>query len=75
LLPFDKARLTERNALDAEDERARAHGDAAAAFTEALDLSETVRELARATGSLDHAGSLKEKAHFFVRPLLALARK
>jgi hypothetical protein len=73
--PFDKTRLAERNELDARNERTRAPRDPAAGIAEVLELSETVRRLAQATGAVDQGATLADKARLWVRPLRALVGK
>jgi hypothetical protein len=76
--PFDRARLAEKNALD----EAEAIADAAAKtpeerIEETLELSELVRELARANGVDPAAGAsdLAEKARLWARPMKLLLRR
>jgi hypothetical protein len=79
ILPFDRTRLRERNALDdAEDRAAAAHRSPAERVAMSLELSQLVRELSRATGSAqvaDEATDLAEKARLYAAPLRILAAR
>ena len=75
LLPFDRERLKQRNARDAEQEvAAAAEKSPAQRFMETLEVSEVVRQLAAATGSDSAASDLEAKSRLYVRPLLAAMR-
>ena len=79
ILPFDRARLRERNALDdAEDQAAAAQRSPGERVELSLDLSQLVRELAHATGA-DRAAAthadLAEKARLYAAPLRILAAR
>ena len=79
ILPFNRARLQERNALDeAEEQAAAAQRTPGERVEMSLDLSQLVRELARATGA-DQATStrsdLAEKARLYAEPLRILAAR
>ncbi len=72
LLPFDRERLKQRNALDAEQEAAfSAEKTPSQRFMETVELSEVVRQLAIATGSDSAAADLELKSRLYVHPLLA----
>jgi hypothetical protein len=77
ILPFDRARLAARNALDEAEERAAAArlGVSGRALA-ALALSDLVRELSRAAGTegrVARQDELAEKARLYVLPLRILA--
>jgi hypothetical protein len=79
ILPFDRARLQERNALDDAEDRAdaarRSPGERVAL---SLSLSQLVRDLSRAAGTAQPAGAhgdLEEKAHLYADPLRILAAR
>jgi hypothetical protein len=79
ILPFDRARLRERNALDdAEDQAAAAQRSPGERVEISLDLSQLVRDLAHATGA-DRAvarnADLAEKARLYAAPLRILAAR
>lgn len=79
ILPFNRARLRERNALDdAEEQAAAAQRTPGERVEMSLDLSQLVRELAHATGA-DQATStrsdLAEKARLYAEPLRILAAR
>lgn len=75
LPPFDRERLKLRNTCDAEQEvAAAADKTTEQSFVEALELSEVVRQLARATGSDSVGADLAAKSRLYVRPLLAAMR-
>ena len=69
LLPFDRSRLAERNALDFEDDVRWAPRTPAEALLEALELSETVLLMATAAGTVRDTETLEDKARLYVRPL------
>ena len=79
ILPFNRARLQERNALDeAEEQAAAARRTPGERVEMSLDLSQLVRELAHATGA-DQAAEMRsdlaEKAHLYAAPLRILAAR
>ena len=73
LPPFDREALKERNASDLAAERARAASRSPAeGLLDTLELSELVRELARASNADCPAShDLEAKADLYVRPLKA----
>jgi hypothetical protein len=77
ILPFDRARLRERNALDEAIDRAdAAHRSPAERVALSLELSQLVRDLSRAAGTAqrpDDHGDLAEKAWLYAAPLRILA--
>jgi hypothetical protein len=79
ILPFDRERLRERNALDDAQDRADARRRSPAARVEStLELSQLVRELSHATGSdelVDEDTELVEKARLYAAPLRILAAR
>lgn len=79
ILPFDRSRLRLRNALDdAEAIADAARRSPAERVQVSLDLSQLVRELARAAGTdqlVDYRADLAEKARLYVTPLRALAAR
>jgi hypothetical protein len=78
LLPFSRNRLRERNAIDAAEELAEARRRSPSERLEqTLELSNLVRELARATGAdrlADEHADLEEKARLYAEPLRVLMR-
>ena len=75
LLPFDRERLKQRNALDVADElQASAGQTPSEKLLATIDLSEVVRELAAAAGSQPETSDLELKSHLYVRPLRAATR-
>ncbi len=75
LLPFDRERLKQRNALDAEQDAAvSAETTPSQSFLETVEVSDLVRQLAIATGSDSAAGDLEAKSRLYVRPLRAAMR-
>lgn len=79
ILPFDRARLRERNALDDAQDRAEARRRSPAERVEStLELSQLVRDLSHATGSdelVDEEEALREKARLYAAPLRMLAAR
>ena len=79
ILPFDRERLRERNALDDAQDRAEARRRSPAERVEsALELSQLVRDLSRATGSdelVDRETELGDKARLYAAPLRILAAR
>jgi hypothetical protein len=79
ILPFDRARLRERNALDdAEDREDAARRSPAERVEISLELSQIVRELAHAAGtdqSGDDHADLAEKASLYAAPLRILGAR
>lgn len=79
ILPFDRARLRERNALDeAEDRADAARRSPAERVAISLELSQLVRDLSRAAGTeqaADRYDDLAEKARLFATPLRILAAR
>jgi hypothetical protein len=77
ILPFDRERLRERNALDDAQDRAEARRRSPAERVEStLELSQLVRDLSHATGSderVDREAELGEKARLYTAPLRILA--
>lgn len=77
ILPFDRERLRARNALDdAEAREDAARRTPAERVLRSLELSQLVRDLARAAGTLepvDAEADLAEKARTWVTPLRLLA--
>ncbi|MBN1611958.1 MAG: hypothetical protein JW940_35330 [Polyangiaceae bacterium] len=70
LLPFDRDRLRQRNALDAGQElAASAEKTPSERFVETVELSDVVRQLAVATGSEGKTADLETKSLLYVRPL------
>ncbi|HEY6557476.1 MAG TPA: hypothetical protein VI072_09385 [Polyangiaceae bacterium] len=76
-VPFDRARLAQRNALDLATHHAQiAQNSGRSALLETLELSDTVHELAQATGTVrDSHADLDEKARLYVLPLQLAARR
>ncbi|MBN2576457.1 MAG: hypothetical protein JXP73_17980 [Deltaproteobacteria bacterium] len=76
LLPFDRARLRERNEADVTAERFDAAARSPAeGLRDVLELCETVRSLALATsGEPGPVDDLAAKARLFVLPLRAAQR-
>ncbi len=75
LLPFDRERLKQRNALDAQQEQAAsAEKTPSQSLVETVELSDVVRQLAIATGSDATGTDLEGKSRLYVRPLLAAMR-
>lgn len=79
ILPFDRARLRERNLLDEAEEREAARALAPdEGLLATIALSQLVRDLARAAGPLTEpvdAGwgdDLAQKAHLYAEPLRLL---
>jgi hypothetical protein len=74
ILPFDRSRLRERNALDLaqEIEEARTRSPAER-LEQTLELSELTRALAQATGA-EVPDDLAEKARLYAEPLRVAAR-
>jgi hypothetical protein len=72
ILPFNRARLRERNALDdAQDQAAAAERSPGARVEASLDLGQLVRELAHATGADQSAiarSDLAERARLYATP-------
>jgi hypothetical protein len=79
LLPFDRARLRERNKLDAEEEIVEAQALAPAQrVAEVLEMGDLLLDLADATGASRHserADPLSEKARLYAEPLRRLAAR
>ena len=79
ILPFDRKRLQERNALDDAEDRADAARRSPPERVElSLELSQLVRELALATGAnlpIDERADLAEKARLYATPLRILAAR
>lgn len=79
ILPFNRARLRERNALDdAQDQAAAAERSPGERVEASLDLSQLVRDLAHATGADQAAAArsdLAEKARLYAAPLRILAAR
>jgi hypothetical protein len=79
ILPFDRGRLRERNALDDAQDRAEARRRSPAErVASTLELSQLVRDLSQATGSdelVDEAVALGEKARLYAAPLRILAAR
>jgi hypothetical protein len=79
ILPFDRARLRERNALDeAEDREDAARRSPAERVAVSLELSQLVRDLSRAAGTeraADRCDDLAEKARLYAAPLRILAAR
>lgn len=79
LLPFDRARLRKRNALDDAEERSdAAQRSPAERVAISLELSELVRDLSRAAGTdraAEEHDSLAEKARLYAAPLRILASR
>ncbi len=77
ILPFDRARLRERNA--AEDRADAARRSPAERVALSLSLSQLVRDLSRAAGTAETADAhddLAEKARLYAAPLrLRAARR
>jgi|HubBroStandDraft_4_1064222.scaffolds.fasta_scaffold356923_2 hypothetical protein len=75
LLPFDRDRLRERNAIDLaqEIEEARRRSTPER-FEQTLELSELVRALAEATG-VEVPDDLAEKARLYAEPLRVATRR
>lgn len=77
ILPFDRNRLRERNAIDElqhQDEAARQ--SPAEGVERTLEVSDLVRMLAHATGadeSIEERADLEEKARLYAMPLRILA--
>jgi hypothetical protein len=71
-----RQQLRARNALDVEDERGAAEvRTPEQGLVLVLELSEVIRELARANGVANAPeGDLEEKAWLYARPLRALRR-
>jgi hypothetical protein len=79
ILPFDRKRLQERNALDeAEDQADAARRTPPERVELSLELSQLVRDLALAAGANqptnEHA-DLVEKARLYATPLRILAAR
>jgi hypothetical protein len=79
ILPFNRARLRERNVLDdAQDQAAAAERSPGERVEASLGLSQLVRDLAHATGA-DQAATadsdLAEKARLYAAPLRILAAR
>jgi hypothetical protein len=78
LLPFDRARLRARNAIDdAEQLTEAARLSPSQRIEQSLELSQLVIDLARAAGAPEgqREVELAEKARLFVAPLRASAPK
>lgn len=79
ILPFDRERLRERNALDEAEDRADAARRSPAERVElSLSLSQLVRDLSRAAGTAsaaDEHDDLAEKARLYAAPLRILAAR
>jgi hypothetical protein len=79
ILPFDRKRLRERNALDEAEDRADAARRSPPERVEfSLELSELVRDLSLATGAsepADERADLAEKARLYATPLRILAER
>ena len=77
ILPFDRDRLGQRNAFDdAEAREDAARRTPSDRVLLSLELSQLVRDLARAAGTLEPADAdadLAEKARIWVAPLRLLA--
>lgn len=76
LLPFDRARLRARNAIDDAEQLLEAARLSPSQRTEqSLELSQLVIDLARAAGAPEALREIElaEKARLFVAPLRALA--
>ena len=76
ILPFDRARLRERNALDDAEEREAARAlSPGEGLLATIAVSQLVRDLARAAGALPDqppsrwADDLAGKAHLYAEPL------
>lgn len=78
ILPFDRARLAERNKVDEIEERDdTASMTAAERLEETLELSDWVRSLSEATGTdqlADENNRLEGKARLYALPLQLLDR-
>lgn len=79
ILPFDRERLRERNALDDAQARAEARRQSPAERVEStLELSQLVGILSHATGSdalVDEEAEFGEKARLYAAPLRILAAR
>ncbi len=79
LLPFDRARRRERNALDDAEERAdAARRSPAERVALSLSLSQLVLDMSRAAGTADAADAcddLSEKARLYAEPLRILTTR
>lgn len=79
ILPFDRHRLRERNAIDdlqQQDEAARQNP--AEGVERTLEFSDLIRQLAHGTGAdelIDERADLEEKARLYAMPLRVLARR
>jgi len=75
LLPFDRDRLRERNAIDLAQEIEEAQRRSTPErFEQTLELSELVRALAEATG-VEVPDDLAEKARLYAEPLRVATRR
>ena len=79
ILPFNRARLRERNALDdAEEREEAARRSPAERVAISLELSQLIHDLSRAAGtdrSDDDHDDLAEKASLYAAPLRILAAR
>jgi hypothetical protein len=79
ILPFDRRRPPQRNALDAAEERADAEGRSPSErVATSLGLAQLVGTLSRAAGTdeaADRHDTLAEKARLYALPLRILAAR
>jgi hypothetical protein len=74
-LALHRSNLADRNARDRDDEiEAAGHASPSEAFLQTLELSELVRQLARATGTVP-PDDLAAKAQLYAWPLRVLLGK